>query len=186
MAFLSQEALKKIPFKRIGTNVKISVDARIYNPEEMEIGDHSRIDDFCVLSGKIIIGKYVHIAPACILAGSLAGIYIDDFANFSYQITIFSRSDDYQGYSMTNATIPEQYKKITDKAVTIGKHVIIGAGSTIFLGVDLAEGCAVGAMSMVNKSTEPWKIYFGSPARAIKNRSQDLLALEKDFLKTLD
>jgi acetyltransferase-like isoleucine patch superfamily enzyme len=186
MAFLSAEELKKIPFKKIGINVKISVDARIYNPEQIEIGDNSRIDDFCVLSGKIIIGKYVHIAPACILAGSVAGIYIEDFANFSYQITVFSRSDDYHGDSMTNATVPEQYKKVTDKPVTIGRHVIIGAGSTIFLGVNLGEGCAIGAMSMINKSTDPWKIYAGSPARLIKDRSTNLLALEKDFLKTLE
>jgi galactoside O-acetyltransferase len=48
--------------------------------------------------------------------------------------------------------------------------------------VTLAEGTSVGAMSMVTKSTEPWSIYFGVPAKKIKNRRNDLLALEQQYL----
>lgn len=186
MGFLSHEELKKIPFKRIGANVKISVDARIYNPEQMAIGDNSRIDDFCVLSGKIIIGKYVHIAVGCLLAGGEKGIFMEDFSGLAYYSCVFARSDDYSGKTLTNPTIPKQYQNNSDAMVVIKKHVIVGTKSIIFPGVTLSEGCSIGANSLVSKSTEPWKIYFGSPAKAIKNRSQDLLALEKDFLKTLE
>ena len=34
-----------------------------------------------------------------------------------------------------------------------------------------------------NKSTQPWVIYAGNPARRIKDQKQDLLELEMDFLK---
>jgi len=37
----------------------------------------------------------------------------------------------------------------------------------------LAEGCIVGANSVVTKDTEPWMIYAGSPARAIKPRQRE-------------
>ena len=68
MSYYSKDELKKIGFKSIGKNVKISTKTSIYEPEKMEIGDNSRIDDFCLLSGKISIGKFVHIVPYCNLA----------------------------------------------------------------------------------------------------------------------
>ena len=49
-------------------------------------------------------------------------------------------------------------------------------------GVRVAEGTAVGAMSMVTKSTEPWSVYFGVPAKRLKARKKELLSLEKAYL----
>jgi acetyltransferase-like isoleucine patch superfamily enzyme len=40
----------------------------------------------------------------------------------------------------------------------------------------------VGAMSMVTKSTEPWSVYFGIPAKKLKSRKKDLLVLEQEYL----
>ena len=85
---------------------------------------------------------------------------------------------------MTNPTVPAQYKKERKAAIKIGRHCIIGTNSIVFPGVDLAEGCSVGAMSMVTKSTEPWSVYSGVPATKLKARKTDLLALEKEYLET--
>ena len=65
-------------FKSLGKDLKISDKASIYNPECIELGDYSRIDDFCVVSGKVKIGKYVHIAPFCLIAGGEEGVVMDD------------------------------------------------------------------------------------------------------------
>ena len=67
--------------------------------------------------------------------------------------------------------------------MSIGKHSIVGAGSIILPGVDLAEGTSVGAMSIVRKSTEEWGVYLGNPAKKIKSRKKDLLELEKEYLE---
>ena len=53
----------------------------------------------------------------------------------------------------------------------------------IMPGVTLAEGTSVGAMSLVRKSTEAWSIYVGNPAKKIKDRSKELIVLEKQFLE---
>jgi galactoside O-acetyltransferase len=37
-------------------------------------------------------------------------------------------------------------------------------------GITIAEGSVIGACSLVTKNTEPWTIYAGVPARAIKVR----------------
>jgi acetyltransferase-like isoleucine patch superfamily enzyme len=185
MPYLSADELSQIGFKYLGKSVKISTRASIYNVDEIEIGDYSRVDDFCLLSGKITIGKHVHITPYCNLAGGEKGIYIDDFSTLAYGVNIFTQSDDYLGYAMTNSTVPKKYKKEKKEAVYIQKHVIIGAGSYVLPGVTLAEGTSIGAMSLVLKSTEPWKLYVGIPARVLHERKKDLLELEKKYLEEL-
>lgn len=182
MAYLTEFELKNMGFKFLGKNVKISDKASIYNADQISIGDNSRIDDFCVVSGKISIGKNVHIAPFCLLAGGEKGIEMDDFSGLAYQVQVFTQSDDYSGRTLTNPTVPEAYKKESKKKVCIKRHVIVGAGSIIFPGVTLEEGCSVGAMSLVNKSTQPWGIYVGNPVKRIKERRKDLLELEDKFL----
>lgn len=182
MAYYSQKDLLNFGFKHIGSNVKISDKASIYDCNEIEIGDNSRIDDFCVISGKVRIGKHVHIAPFCLVAGGQLGIEMDDFSGLAYYVQVFSQSDDYTGATLTNPTVPSQYKNEKKLKVKIGRHVIIGASSIVFPGVEISEGCSVGAMTLVNKSTRPWGIYVGNPARRIKERKKDLLELEKKFL----
>lgn len=182
MAYLTIEQLNTLGLKSLGENVKISDKACIYEPEKISIGDSSRVDDFCIVSGNVIIGKNVHIAPFCLLAGGTEGIEMLDFSGCAYNVQIFSQSDDFSGKTLTNPTIPSKFKNEKKARVKIGKHVIIGTGSLVFPGVNIAEGCSVGALALVNKSTKPWGIYTGNPAKRIKDRSKDLLSLEIEFL----
>ena len=182
MAYLSEEQLNAMGFKNLGINVKISDKASIYNCEQITIGDHSRIDDFCVISGKVTIGQYCHITPMCLLAGGIPGIILHDFVTVAYGVKIFSQSDDYSGNTMTNSLIPTKYKNETKREVTLGKHVIVGAGTIVFPGVCIADGCSIGALSLVNKSTQEWGIYVGNPAKRVKDRKKDLLDLELKYL----
>ncbi len=183
MAYYSNEQLKQMGFKCIGRNVKISDKASIYSYDQIEIGDNSRIDDFCVISGKIKIGKNVHITPQCLVAGGTEGIIFEDFTTIAYQVQVFTQSDDYSGETMTNSTIPSKYKNEYRKKVILGKFSIVGAGSVIMPGVILEEGTSVGAMSLVLTDTESWSIYVGQPAKKLKDRKENLLELEKQYLK---
>ena len=186
MSYLSTEKLYSMGFAKLGSNVLISDKASIYNCEQISIGDNSRIDDFCVLSGKISIGKNVHLAPYVLLAGGEMGIEMADFSGCAYHVQIFSQSDDYSGNSLTNPTIPSKFKHEFKKKVIIGKHVILGTNSIVFPGVELGEGCSVGAMTLVNKSTLPWGVYVGNPAKRVKERKKDLLELEKQFYMEIE
>lgn len=182
MAFLSEAELMRLGFKRLGKGVQLSDKASIYNPELIEIGDYSRIDDFCVLSGNIVLGRNVHIAVFCNIAGGEKGIILEDFSGLAYGCHLFSQSDDYSGRTLTNPTIPDEFKQETKAPIVVKKHCILGACSLVFPGVTLEEGTAVGAMSMITKNTEPWSIYFGIPATKIKSRQRDLLVLEQEYL----
>lgn len=184
MAWLTQVELEQLSFKKLGRNVKISDKAALYNTELWEIGDNVRIDDFCVVSGKVAFGRNVHIAIFCNIAGGTEGITFDDFSGLAYGCHVFAQSDDYTGLTLTNPTVPGDYKKERKEKIHIGRHCIVGTNSLIFPGVVMAEGCSLGAMSMLTKSTEPWTMYFGIPAKEVKKRKKNMLELEKQYLES--
>jgi dTDP-4-amino-4,6-dideoxy-D-glucose acyltransferase len=183
-SFYTQAELLEIGFAFVGNNVKLSRKASLYNPTNISIGDHSRIDDFCVLSageGGIEIGRYVHIAINVSLIGK-GKITVSDFAGISSRAAVYSSNDDFSGEYLTGPTIDSKFTNMTNAPVYIGKHVVIGTGSIVLPGINIGEGVSVGALSLVNKDCEPFKIYAGIPAKIIKDRSRKLLDLEKQFL----
>ena len=184
MAYLADDALHAMGFAELGNNVKISDKAAIYGAEKIRIGDNSRIDDFCVVSGRISMGRNVYIGPLCLVAGGEPGITFEDFTTLAYHAQVFSQSDDYSGATMTNPTVPSAYKSEIKEAVRLERHSIVGAGGIVGPGVTLAEGTSVGTGGVVLRSTEPWTIYAGVPAVKLKDRRRDLLSLEKNYLRS--
>lgn len=177
-SFYTVLELKELGFKRLGKNVKISKKASIYGAENIEIGDNVRVDDFCILSGRIVLGNYIHIAAYSALYGGEEGITIDDYANLSSRVSVYSVSDDYSGGSMTNPTIPDEYKCVDSRPVYIKKHVIIGSTSVVLPGTILEEGSAFGSFSFINHNSELWSINAGIPFRKVGDRRKDLLKYE--------
>lgn len=175
-SFYTVSELKDLGFRKIGDNVLISRKTSIYGAELMEIGNHVRIDDYCILSGNILLGSYIHISAYTALYGRF-GIEIADFATISGRVLIYSQNDDYSGNYYTNPMVPELLTNVTGGRVIIQEHAIVGAGSIVMPNLCISEGTAVGALSFVNKSTEAWTIYAGSPAKAVKPRSKKLLEL---------
>jgi acetyltransferase-like isoleucine patch superfamily enzyme len=186
MSYLTFAQLDSIGFKYLGRNVKISSLASFHHPEEISIGDNSRVDDFCAISGNVTIGRNVHVAVHCSIVASNQAIVMKDFSGLAFGCQLFSSSDDYSGKSLTNPTVPSRYKSITHGPITIGRHVIIGTNSIVFPGVEIADGCAIGALTLVSKSTSPWGIYVGNPARRVKERSKDLLIHEAEYLMEIE
>lgn len=182
MAYLNEDQLHDLGFKSLGRDVKVSDKASIYDAGEIEIGDFSRIDDFCVVSGKVNIGKYCHITPMCLIAGGTKGVVLSDFCTLAYGVKVFSQSDDYSGKSMVNSLIQDCYKYEIKQKTILERQVIVGANTVIMPGVTIQEGCAIGAASLVNKNTDAWGIYVGTPAIRIKDRSKQLLEFEAKFL----
>lgn len=177
-SFYTEDELKNIGFEFYGQDVLVSRKASIYSPDKISLGNHVRVDDFCVLSGKITIGDHVHLATHVCLIGGKSGIELESFSTVSSRSAIYAVSDDYSGEYLISPTIPEEYTNVKDEKVVLRRHVIIGTGSTILPGVECEEGVAVGAMSLVNRSLESWKMYAGIPCRYIKERSKGLLKYE--------
>lgn len=181
--FYNEDELKEIGFHSLGENVKISRNTSIYGASKMVIGNNVRIDDFCVISGKVELGDYIHIAVYSAIFAGNTGVKMNDFSGLSSRCVIYAESDDYSGNYLTNPTVDEEYLGLVQGKVELGRHVILGSGTTILPGVSIGEGTAVGSMSLVTKSLDSWGIYAGIPCKYIKDRSKNLLKLENEFLE---
>lgn len=187
MGWLSREHINAMGFGHVAPDARLSDRASFYNCANIRIDARTRIDDFCVLSageGGIAIGKNVHLAVFCSLIGKCS-IRVDDFANLSARTSVYSSTDDFSGYAMTNPTVPSEFTQVQHAPVYIGRHAILGAGSVVLSGVTLGEGVAVGALSLVKTDCQPFGMYAGSPARYLQQRQDRLLGLEQAYLQTL-
>lgn len=184
MAALDPQALESMGFASVGRNVRVSDRASFYGVSRIALGDEVRIDDFCVISagvGGVVIGQHVHVAAYSSLIGA-GKITLGDFSNISSRVSIYSSSDDYSGATMSNPTVPDEFKRVHHADVLIGRHVIVGCGSVILPGVTLGDGVAIGALSLVKQSCAPFGIYAGNPVRRLRERERGLQQLEQRLL----
>jgi len=172
-------------FLSIGENVLIARTARFLDPQYVSFGHRTIVDEYCVLSGKIIVGSNVHIAHGCKVIAGVEGFQMDDFSGLAFGVTVFAQSDDYTGRALTNPTVPMKFRQIVRGKVTMQRHAIVGAGTVIFPGITIGEGASVGANASVTKKLEPWTVNIGSPARRVKERSRELLMHEVAYLAEL-
>jgi acetyltransferase-like isoleucine patch superfamily enzyme len=180
MTFFTCQEVSKLGLAHVGKDVRISRLASLHNPAGISVGDHARIDDFCVLSageGGIEIGQHVHLAVFVSLMGK-GKIALGDFSGMSSRVSVYSSNDDYSGQYMTNPTLPPQFTNVTSGPVSIGRHAIVGSGAIIMPNVSIGEGAAIGALSLVRDDCEPFGIYVGVPARYVTQRRRELLEIE--------
>lgn len=180
-SFYSEEELKGLGLKKYGTNVLISRNVQIYGASNIIIGNNVRIDDFSILSGRILIGNNVHISAGVYIFAGEQGVILNDYSGISSRSAVYALSDDYSGEYMTNPTVPDEVRSVTGGTVYIGRHSLVGTGCTILPGVKIGDGASIGSMSLVNKDIEEYTINIGIPCRKIKERSKRILELEKEI-----
>ena len=179
--FLSAVELQACGFKSIGRDVLVDRTVRIHGAARISVGSNVRIDAYGVISagaGGISIGDYVHIGTHLFMAGT-GRIEMHDFSGLSGRVSIYSSNDDYHGAALTNPTVPDEFRNVTSAPVTIGRHVIVGAGSVILPGVTLHEGASVGALTLVRKDVAAFSMISGYGGMIVGERKRDFLELEK-------
>lgn len=184
--YYNEFELRKMGFKSIGSNVLIAKNNTIIGLENIQIGSNVRIDGYCSFiapsQGSLILGSNIHIGGYCFLSAH-SGIKIDDLSTLSQGVKIYTRNDDYSGQFLTNPTVPEIYRGISSGPVHLSGHAVIGSSSIILPNITLGLGVSVGAQSLVKNNLECWGVYAGSPAKKIKERSKNLLTLERAYLE---
>lgn len=176
--FYTQNELQKLGLCKFGTNVLISRKCSIYNAHSISIGNNVRIDDFCILSGNISIGNYVHISAHVSLYGK-GGIKIGNYCGISPKSTIFSASDDFSGNYMISPMVPEELTNVYEKTVYMADYSQLGANTVVMPGVKIGEGAVTGVFSLVRYDLTPWSINYGIPCKFYKARVQNVIQLAK-------
>lgn len=126
---------------KIHGHVFIAPSCRIYAPWLLEMGEHS-----CM--------------------GARSEIYDLGPVKIGERTTIAQYAYICNGtHELSNPNLP-----LLVGDVEIGDDVFVGAKAIILPGLKLANGCVVGAGSVLTKNTESFRIYAGNPARYIKDR----------------
>lgn len=163
-----------------GANVSISNDVILHNPQNIIIGDNVRIDTQCMLiagkNTKITLGSYIHIGAGTYMFGASGNITLEDYSGTSSRCALYTSNDDYTDGYMTNPMAPEDRKKVKIGDITLKKHVIVGCFTVILPNVTLEHATSVGAHSLVSKSTQPFDLILGAPAKFIKKRKNVYLS----------
>jgi len=176
--------MEKHTLGRCGTNVKIFDQAVIINPNNLEIGENSHIDDFVFLNAgeRTVIGRNVHISAFTSIIGG-GELIMEDFSGLSAGCRIITGSDDFSGNSLTNLTVPKEYRDITVGKIHIGKHVILGSNVVVMPNVTIGDGCIVSAGAVINKDLEPWSIYVGYNPKKVGSRDKGKISeLEAQYI----
>jgi acetyltransferase-like isoleucine patch superfamily enzyme len=162
------------PFlKHLGKGVLIDIGVHLGGPANISIGDYTWIDSYCRIDaylGPVTIGRRVHIAPFSIL-GAREPIVVEDHVGISAAVKIYSNSEaPRDGKRMSGPMVPEEFKAFRSAPVRLKKDSFVGANSVILPGVELGEGCVVGANCVVTSSLEPYTIYAAMPPRRVDVR----------------
>jgi acetyltransferase-like isoleucine patch superfamily enzyme len=178
--YFRSDELRSFGFARVGEGSAIARNCTIVGLENIVIGDFVRIDGFTSIiasHGRLRIGTHVHICIGCVI-GARGGVELDDYSSLSHGVRILSAIDDFSGRKMTNSTLPPELLGIQSGPVRIGRYVPIGSDSIILPGVEIADGAAVVAMSVVSQSLPEWTICGGNPAKELQKRSRNLVRFE--------
>lgn len=133
----------------------------------ISIGSNTFIDNGVILrplGGSIEIGSDCSVNAYSVLYGS-GGLRIGNGVRIAAHAAIFA----------SNHVFSDPDKLIKDQGLSllgiiIEDDVWIGAGARILDGVVIRKGTVVGAGAVVTKSTEPYSVVAGVPAKKISSR----------------
>jgi len=159
-----------------GDDVFISDGAEITRPEYCEIGSHVAIDSGFHCTTQLTIGDYVHISPhVAVIGGEDAVLRIGSFVFVSVGSKLICASEEFYGEGLVGPIIPDEYKdNIINKPIVFEDFSGVAANCVVMPGVTIGEGSVVGACSLVREDTEPWTIYYGTPARPFKAQKDSI------------
>ncbi len=112
------------------------------------------------------IGHHTHFAPGCVLYG-WGGLLIGPHCNVAGHCVLATIGHDPVIRDQPMAVAPAVAGQIT-----LVEDVWLGANVTVTSNVTIARGCIVGANAVVNRSTEPYGLYCGVPAKRIRDRKK--------------
>jgi acetyltransferase-like isoleucine patch superfamily enzyme len=170
--------------RRCAEDVFISANVEIRRPGLVSVGNHVAIDSgfYCTTTAEI--GDYVHIGPYVTVIGGAGGLLrMGHFTTMGAGCRIACASYEHLGEGLTTPTALEKYRdKVKASPVIFENFSLLTTNVVVLPGVILAEGSVVGACSLVTHSTEPWTVYYGVPAKAVKERRRDkMLAMAREL-----
>lgn len=149
----------------------INLSANVQLSSRISLGQGTTIKQYAIINtsgGRIRLGKECNLGQFSIIATKKTDVIMGDFVRIGPHVSFVASNRVHH-----RRDIPILKQGITEKGITIGNDVWIGAGSTILDGVNLGDGVVVAAGAVVTKDVPPYAIVGGVPARIIGERGVD-------------
>ena len=166
--------LKRIFYRLLGIPIgeKCLIDRDVtlsrYRGGWIKIGEKCEFYKGSVLltyGGHILIGNECSFNQYVVIYGH-GGLRIGNKVRIANHVTIVPANHRFDDLSVS---IMEQGEK--RKGIIIEDDVWIGSGARILDGVIIRKGSVIAAGSVVNRSTTPYSVWGGIPARFLKQRN---------------
>lgn len=141
----------------------------LYQLSKIKHGKNCNIRGQGTFTGRIFLGDDVTIGTHSCFLSTGADLRIGNKVLFGPHVYIITGNHQVNriGEYITDVNLKTES---CDEDVTIEDDCWIGAGVVILKGVTIRRGSVIGAGSVVTKSTEPYSINAGNPAKKIKMR----------------
>lgn len=124
---------------KVGVESHVYPQAVIWAPWNLELGERA-----CIGNGAEVYNP--------------SPVRIGDYAVVSQGAYLCGASHNYRDWDFP----------LLSKPITIGRHAWVAARAIVHLGVQIGDGCVIGAGSVVTKNMPPWSVCAGNPCRFIK------------------
>lgn len=145
------------------------------------IHESSFIHPLAAVTGNVIIGRNVYVAPGAAIRGDWGRIVIEDGCNIQESCTIHM-------FPGTVVTLKEN-AHIGHGAIihgaTIGTNCLIGMNAVVMDEVVIGDECIVGALSFIKAGSifEKRSVVVGNPAKKIKEVSDEMISWKNEGTK---
>ena len=131
------------------------------------------VHPLAAVTGNVVIGKNVYIGPGAALRGDWGGIIIEDGCNVQENCTVHM----FPGVTVRLMKGAHIGHGAVIHGAVIGKNVLVGMNAVVMDNVIIGEGCIIGALTFVPEGMKipKRKVVVGSPARIVKNVSDEML-----------
>jgi len=144
-----------------------------FNGHRPVVHPSSFVHPQAAVTGNVVIGKGVYIAPGAAIRGDWGRIIIEDGCNVQESCTI---------HLFPGATVLlREGAHIGHGAIvhgaTIGRNCLIGMNAVIMDNADIGDECIVGALSLVRTGEiiPPRSVVVGNPGKIVKTVSDEML-----------
>jgi acetyltransferase-like isoleucine patch superfamily enzyme len=155
-------------FKRVGYNVIIEKDVKVFHPENIILGDNIYVGHNSILKGyhknEMVIGNNTWIGQNCYFHSG-GGLEIGEAIGIGPDVKILSSS-----HMDNNINKPVLFHPLIFEKVVLKNGCDIGIGTIILPGVIIGEGVIIGAGAVVVESIPDYCVAVGVPARVIRER----------------
>ena len=137
-------ALLRVFGARLHSTASVRGGARIWYPPNLTMHPHSVLADG-------------------VICYNMAPIIIGEKSIVSQRAVLCGGTHDFTKGSNPLITRP----------IKIGANVWVASEAFVGPGVEVPDGCVIGARAVVTGRLEPWTVYAGNPARPVKRRDYD-------------